>query len=230
MGLSIFSLRAQDSTAVRFRGQIFDSETKSAISYFMIINKNSGSGTFGDASGSFLMDVNIQDTIMIGAHGYTTEKFIVPRPLDGKQDVYEEFYLDKLKIVLPEVVIIPERELKEIKKDIDKLGYDEKDYRISGVNALEHPITFLYQMFSKRERSYRKVIELENEVKRRELLKELFERYFDDFIDYCNISDAVLQNTSQNEFIEMIKTRFKGFQIYSKRKKASPLYQKIHNE
>jgi len=132
--------------------------------------------------------------------------------------------------------------LEEIKQDIDKLGYDEKDYRVSGVNALEHPITFLYQMFSKRERSYRKVIELENEVRRRDLLKELFQKYvdydiialddddFDDFIDYCSISDAVMQNSTQSEFIEMIKTRFKGYQVYIKRRKSSPIYQKIHNE
>ncbi|MFT4659838.1 MAG: hypothetical protein ACI8XB_000088 [Patiriisocius sp.] len=236
------SLSAQDSLKVRVSGEIFDFETQLNISYFMIINKSTGSGTFGDADGSFVLNTLINDTILVGAYGYTTQNFVVPTPDTDIMSVTKKFYLKKLALTLPEVVIIPERELSEIKQDIDDLGFNEKDYRVSGVNAIEHPITFLYQMFSKRERSFRKVVELENEERRRDLLKELFEKYvdydiinladedFDDFIDYCKVSDQLLQSTTQYEFINLIKTRYKGFQIYSKRRKASPVYQKIHNE
>lgn len=237
-----FDASAQDSTLVRLTGEVMDKETGEHLSYFMIINKRTGSGTFGDASGAFVLNTLIGDSIVVGAYGYTSEIYVVPQPEGEKNAINQKFYLGQLEYTLPTVTIIPERELSDIKKDIDELGYEEKDYRLSGVNAIEHPITFLYQMFSKRERSYRKVAELENEARRRDLLKELFKKYvdydiialddteFDNFIDYCNISDQMMQSTTQYEFIQLVKTRFKGYQIYSKRLKASPGYKKLHNE
>ena len=66
--------------------------------------------------------------------------------------------------------LLPQRTLQEIQADIAKLGYNEKDYRETGINALESPITFLYESFSRRERSKRLVAQLENDDKKRELL------------------------------------------------------------
>jgi uncharacterized protein YecA (UPF0149 family) len=62
--------------------------------------------------------------------------------------------------------------------------------------------------------------ELMNEARRKELLKELFVKYvsadiidldekeFDDFIDFCNVSDEFLQKASQYEFIEYVKQKY----------------------
>jgi hypothetical protein len=86
------------------------------------------------------------------------------------------------------------------------LGYDERDYMLSGINAVQSPITFLYQQFSRKEQSKRQVAYMENEDRKRELLKELFRLYvdydiislsdeqFDDFITYLNVSDEFLKH------------------------------------
>ena len=91
---------------------------------------------------------------------------------------------------------------------------------LSGINAVESPITFLYQSFSRRERSKREARELRNERNRRDLLKELFRKYvsgniihlnndeFDDFIDFCTISDDFMKRTSQYDFIMYVKKKF----------------------
>ena len=62
--------------------------------------------------------------------------------------------------------------------------------------------------------------ELENEIKRRDLLKELFRKYvnydiidlasedFDQFIDFCNVSDEFMRSTSQYDFIMFIKMKY----------------------
>jgi len=64
---------------------------------------------------------------------------------------------------------------------------------------------------------------LRNEDRKRELLKELFKKYidydiiqlkdeeFDDFIDYCNVSEYFLKNSSQYDFLIHIKRRFKEY-------------------
>ena len=96
---------------------------------------------------------------------------------------------------------------------------------VSGVDAVSSPITFLYQQFSKRERAKRHVAEMRNEDRKRELLKELLAKYvanevidltdtdFDDFIDYCNVSDEFMKYSTQYEFIIYIKRKYEFYRV-----------------
>lgn len=189
----------------------------------MIVNRRTRTGTFANTDGTFTARTQRNDTLLIGAGGYVTRTL----PLEE----YPDEELDKLKITLrpwnidlQPVAILPERTLKQIQADIAKLGYNEKDYRETGINALESPITFLYQEFSKRERSKRKVAQLENEDMKRELLRELLQQYvdygiinlsdesFDDFIDFCAVPEEVIKGLSQYDFLIYVK---KKYQLYT---------------
>jgi hypothetical protein len=76
---------------------------------------------------------------------------------------------------------------------------------------------------------------MENEDKKRELLKELFRIYidydiiqldnkeFDAFIDYINISDEFLKSISQYDFILFVKERFQDYRIYIRRQQLEEL-------
>jgi len=211
------------SASVRLKGKVVDAQDGTPLVSLMAVDKESGSGTFGDGDGEFVLNMTRGKVLLVGAIGYETISFKVP--LDHESAVLSKtFYLRKLVIDLPEIEIIPERELVEIQEDINDLGYNANDYQLSGINANASPITFLYQKFSKRERSIRLVAELENDDRRRDLLKELFQRYidydiieleddeFDDFIDYCNVSDYFLQNSSQYDFLVFVKRRFGEYQ------------------
>ena len=126
------------------------------------------------------------------------------------------------------VIIIPPRELEVIQKDIEKLGYKKEDYMVSGIDAFESPITFLYQSFSKRERAKRNIAQLRNEDNKRKLLKELFRKYvdndmitldeekFDDFVDFINVSDEFLKNSTQYDFILYVKKKFELYKTLKK--------------
>lgn len=189
----------------------------------MIVNKRTRSGTFGNADGTFTVRALQTDTLMIGSIGHQTI-WITMADSVPKASYEVALKLRPISVQLAEVEILPERTLREIQKDIDKLGYKESDYRISTVNALESPITFLYQEFSRRERSKRLVAQLENEDRKRELLKELLMKYvaydiinlndeaFDDFIDFLNVPDDVIKGLSQYEFLLYVKKRY---ELYS---------------
>jgi hypothetical protein len=216
------SISAQNEV-VKVKGRVVDATDGKELLTMMAVNKNSGSGTFGDNDGNFVLLIEKGDTLLVGAIGYETISFPIPKN-EPSAVVEKTFYLQKLVVNLPVVEIISERDLQEIQKEIEDLGYDKRDYVVSGVDAFNSPITFLYQSFSKRERSIRLVAEMKNEDKKRELLKELFKKYvdydiislknedFDDFIDYCNVSDYFIQNSSQYDFLIYIKRRFKEFQ------------------
>ena len=218
----IFSATAQEMITIHGRVNAGGSDRN--FYDLMIVNKRTRSGTFGNADGTFTVRALQTDTLMIGSIGHQTISITMADSVP--KDRYEvDLRLRPISVQLAEVEILPERTLREIQKDIDRLGYKESDYRISTVNALESPITFLYQEFSRRERSKRLVAQLENEDRKRELLKELLTKYvaydiinlndeaFDDFIDFLNVPDEVIKGLSQYEFLLYVKKRY---ELYSR--------------
>lgn len=126
------------------------------------------------------------------------------------------------------MTIISHREIEQIQQDIEKLGYKKEDYMLTGVDAFQSPLTFLYQAFSKRERVKREIAEKRNDDAKRKLLKELFQKYidnqimdlneeeFDSFIDFINVNDEFLKNSSQYDFIMYVKRKFEMYRSMKK--------------
>ena len=217
--LPLFLSAQRDSAAVVVKGKVYAADRDRAYYDLMIVNKRTHTGIFGNPDGSFVLKVQKADTLMFGALGLETKHFLVSDTIQS-DTVLVAIRLDPLRVALRAVEVLPERTLKEIQKEIDKLGYDERDYRTSGVNALQSPITFLYESFSKRERSKRLVASLINEERKRDLLKELLHKYveydiinlsnesFDEFIDFVNVPESTLKSLSQYEFLMFIKRRY----------------------
>lgn len=215
------TLRAQQEVSIQ--GQVITATPGHHYYDLMVVNKRTRSGTFGNVDGTFTVRALRTDTLIIGSMGHRTAMISMADSTE-KATYRVTIRLEPLQYVLREVEVLPERTLKEIQKDIEKLGYKESDYRVSQVDALQSPITFLYQEFSRRERSKRMVAYLENEDRKRELLRELLHKYvqfdiinlsdeaFDDFIDFCRVPDEVIKGLSQYEFLLYVK---KKYELYS---------------
>ena len=187
----------------------------------MVVNRaQNGGGQFVDYQGQFLMAVCPGDTIAFGAIGFHTLERVAP--LSGRQWEWE-VRLQRLKVEVGVAEVVAPRDLREIVRDIEALGYSEEDFRLTRVDALSSPITFLYQMLSREEKSKRLVAQLENRDHRHELLRELFVKYvnyeiilldpddFDAFIAFSDPGDELLQSWTQYEFIRYIQQRFELF-------------------
>ena len=185
----------------------------------MVFNRRTGAGEFVGSDGEYLMRVCPGDTLVFGAVGYqTTEHAMVA---DGRLDVQ----LRTLKVEVGQAEVIAPRDLGAIVRDIQSLGYKEEDFRVSGVNALQSPITFLYESLAREARSRREVERLENDDRRRALLQELFVKYadyqivdletseFEAFARFCDPGDALLKSWTQYEFIQYVKQRFQLFRM-----------------
>jgi hypothetical protein len=208
-----------DAQEVKVHGQVEGGDGEKVFYDLMIVNRRLRTGAFGNVNGSFTVTAQRNDTLLIGAGGYVTRTV----PLSEYTDVELaalRVVLRPWEIELKPIAVLPERTLKEIQEDINKLGYRESDYRESGVDAFHSPITFLYQEFSRRERSKRQVAELRNEDAKRELLRELLHKYvqyeiinlgnesFDDFIDFCAVPDEVIKGLSQYDFLIYVKKKY----------------------
>ncbi|MFM7234337.1 MAG: hypothetical protein ACKOZM_07075 [Flavobacteriales bacterium] len=216
--------QGRDTTSITILGELRD-EMDQPIPNAIIINRTNKKGSFGKPNGSFEVRCQRGDTLAITSLGFQTRYVTYADSLYSA--VFKiRLYLDMRSYMAAEVEVFAPRDLEQIQADIEKLGYNEKDYMISGINAVLSPITFLYQQFSKKEQSKRKVAYLENEDRKRELLKELFRLYvdyeiialndelFDDFITYLNVSDDFLINSTQYDFLVYVKDRFRDYKIF----------------
>jgi len=199
-------------------GRVTDPAGRNTLINIMVVNQQSGNGTFAGAGGAFTITANRTDTIMITARDYAIKK-ICFRDSAGKSRYTVLVKLDSLHYQLPDVYVHPQRSLPEIDKDKSTLGQIPSTNINKEITATS-PITALYERFSRIEQSKRKVAQLEDEEKRREILKDLFHLYirneiinlsddaFDNFIDYCNFSDEFIKNATDYELIMAVKQKY----------------------
>lgn len=210
---------------VRILGKVIDAGNPSLDFYnLLVVNKTTAEGVFGTQNGEFIIYARTSDTILVNSVGYATIKFCL-RDSTPQPEYNVTLYLEKISVELRSVTILSPRDLNQIQKDIEKLGVKKDEAILEGVDAISSPITALYQMFSRRERSKQLVAELENDARMRDLLKELLTKYveadiislhdeaFDDFIDFCAVSDEMIKRSSQYDFAMYIKSRY---QLYDK--------------
>lgn len=246
LGLALFTLsvltavgsvevHAQCDSSIVVSGWVFQ-EGGAIVPAAMAVNKNSGGGAFVELDGSFLLRACPGDTLVFGAMGYySVEKRVEKEMRFESLDIT----LKRLRVEVGVAEVLAPRTLREILRDIETLGYDEKDYRVSSINAIQSPITFLYEQFSKVERSKRLAIELENNDKRRELLQELFVKYVDydiiqlepeefkDFAEFCDPGDKLLKEWTQYEFIMYVKRQFNLYRMLPKKMEESDFQYEI---
>ena len=195
----------------------------------MVVNRSSGEGRFGSASGRFALSVHPGDTVQFASIGFKTVTRKVPVAVPEQGTWNWTVHLARIAVDVATAEVIAPRDLGDIVRDIQALGYEEKEMRTSGIDALTSPITYLYEQFNRMERSKREVALLENEDRRRELLKELMVKYvdydivsldpqeFDAFVEFVDPGEAVLKALTQYEFILWTRERFTAFKARPER-------------
>ena len=223
--LSYFEVEAQQ--LINIKGKVTDASDKRInIPGCIVVNMRTQKGLLANEDGTFSFDVLSSDTLAFRTIGY--ELRIVQLKDSLIYDSYQlKVALRRLSYQLEEVTIIPHRTLDSISKDFSKLGYNEGEFILQGVDALQSPITYLYQMFSRNERSKREVAFMINEDQRKKLMRELLEYYvktgylpirnrdFDSFIEYCSINEAQLKTLTQYEMAVFIKRKL---ELYNQRR------------
>lgn len=204
----------------KVKGRISDRNSPQlALPNVMVINLRTQLGVFAEGNNSFEITELPGDTLVVTATGYTLTKFCLKDSVYAENKIFN-IQLDRLSVQLREVVVFLPRDFDKIESDLKHLGYKESDYKLQGLSAFNSPVTALYEAFSRRERSRRKVAELENADMRRGLLKELLQIYvntklieldyheYDAFIDFLRLDDETLNSITQYELALYIKEMY----------------------
>ncbi|MBD3636656.1 MAG: hypothetical protein HUJ25_04885 [Crocinitomicaceae bacterium] len=219
------SLQAQkkdySDSLITVTGQVYD--TTYAVGFFnlVVMNKTLGKGIFGEYDGTFSITLKKKHEIGISVVGYKTIY------LSFKDSTYQDeytisLYLESLEYMGEEVIVKPRKTLDELKEERSKIAKREVPV-VTVTNAIQSPITALYMAFSKRERTKRKVAEMEYMDSQKDILKEILQLYvhhdiidldekeFDEFIVFLNLNTEFLKTATDYELITYIQSKFEHF-------------------
>ena len=215
-----FTSSSQECDRVLFTGKVIDSLRPQAFYNLMVINRSNGRGVFGQPNGSFSVYVNNGDTMALSVKDYPLYTVIVQA--DSNCQCKRTIYIEGRPQEVTEVVVRPLKTLDQIKEERAALAMRETRM-VTGIEALQSPITALYQAFSKVERNKRWIAEQEYKDDQRMVVKELLRLYvayeiidleeeeFDSFIAFLNVNDDFLKTASEMELITYIKDKFDHF-------------------
>lgn len=221
--LLLFAGFAAQADTLRVAGTVRDTDNPFVGVHYFVVNQRSNKGMFGNTRGNFSMVCKYSDTIIVSADGYYTVRVTLRDSVEkGQKEVKLQIGLRKKEIVLKPVDIIPDRDLSDIKEDLDNVK-DPSEIKLVTVEPMVSPITALYQAFSRIERSKHQVALMEAEDQKREILKELLSKYvkadiinlnedqFEAFITNGNFNLAILKTMNDYDLIMHVKREYEMF-------------------
>lgn len=206
-------------------GRVVDTLRPQSFYNLMVINRTTGRGIFGQPDGYFSVYVRPNDKIALSTKEYPIYEFIAKPDSNCQCQVIA--YIEKLPQQVQEVVVKPLKTLEQIKEERKNLVLRETR-QVTGIEALQSPITALYQAFSKKEQNKRWIAEQKYKDDQRQVVKELLRLYvayeiiemeedeFDDFIIFLNADPDFLKTAAEMELVLFIKDKFEHFKTLKK--------------
>ncbi len=206
-------------------GRVVDTLRPQSFYNLMVINRTTGRGIFGQPDGYFSVYVRPNDKIALSTKEYPIYEFTAKPDSNCQCQVIA--YIEKLPQQVQEVVVKPLKTLEQIKEERKNLVLRETR-QVTGIEALQSPITALYQAFSKKEQNKRWIAEQKYKDDQRQVVKELLRLYvayeiiemeddeFDDFIIFLNADPDFLKTAAEMELVLFIKDKFEHFKSLKK--------------
>lgn len=228
-------------------GFVFDAETEEPLPYVNVFVKKSRKGTITDTSGFFILYSNIGDTIIFSSIAH--EKYYVDVN-DSIGDIKDPamVFLNPKIYKLASVNVIALQRYQQFKYDFiemdlpdDAIVFANRNFPLmpaelpyysrqgaEGFGVIMHPISALYDMFSKEGRQRRKLEELEAEDSR---IEQIEKKYSADivvkitgipveeakvFMDWCNLNDYFVLSLSEYDLIKLITRQYEKYKSQTK--------------
>ena len=221
-------------------GKIVDGNTQKALPNAHIINLNSVVATVSSTTGSFHINVQVNDTIYFSYVGYQSIKLKVSHDLLKGNNL--EIAMYETPIELGEVKLKPYKLIGVLEIDAKMVPVNRYErIHISGLpqtfetggpvtkvynkptDVIFHPIDFMYELFGKKPQQLRKLKKLKTEDDLRDLLEEKANRevlmeylemdkeQLNALLDYCNYSNYFINNATDLQVIEAVLECYENF-------------------
>lgn len=218
-----FSQKADyNDSLITINGTVKDTNYAVGFYNLVVMNKTVGKGIFGEYDGTFSISVKKSDEIGVSVVGYQTI-YLSFKDSAYKKSYDIDLYIETIEFVGEEVVVKPLKTLEELKEERSNISKREVPV-VTVTNAIQSPITALYVAFSKREKTKRKVAEMEYRDSQSDIVKEILHLYvhhdiieleyadFEEFVVFLNLNPEFLKTATDYELITYIQSKFEHFQ------------------
>lgn len=211
---------SQNDAPITFTGFVYDRADSATSLTAIVVNKRTGMGHTYLPGTQFSVSGERADTFLVTSGGYEMMKFCFRDSASNVTLIKKNVYL-KLKVnTLAPVTVYSPPDLEQLRKTREALGVQRTSTTSGMVDAVNSPITYLYERFSREGKSRALVARLENEDKKREVLTGLLHLYvmvglidlkqeeFEQFITYLNLPDEMLKTYTDYQLAVYIKARY----------------------
>lgn len=190
----------------------------------LVVNMNKGRGVYGSLDGTFEIEIEKNDLIKISCRGFHTASISLKDSV-LKKEYFVIVPIQTLQFIQENPVVIrPAPRISDLKKTQDAIGTYQYKPLVNGFfDMLFHPITAIYQAFSKKEAEKRKYADLMNQkqlddyvvgVTRYLMFSGLIELEEDEVLRFaarCPISEDFAQQASLYEVSQVVKACYQNY-------------------
>ena len=230
---------------VDLRGQIIDYASKKVLVGAHIFNLNLVTGTISDDKGNFELPTKSQDTVYISYLGFQSIKLKITNDLLKGNELVIELHettqqLKEVTVKYHKLIGVLEIDAKNVPEDkyarihinglaqTYEVGVKRSRTYNSPVDALIHPIDYVYNMFGRKPRQLAKLKKLRDDSKLRNMLEANFNRELmmeylnmdanelNDLLNECNYSDYFINAASDLQLIEAVLLCYDNYKAIKK--------------
>jgi uncharacterized membrane protein len=160
---------------VQVKGVVYDADSNRVLDSVTIIVKHTSRIMQNNTDGSFSIFVKPTDTLIFGLYGFRV-KYLCFKDSSGNKDYNIKVRMSHLRDESKEVVISEARTQREVRRDIQSLVMAHA-YALERPNAIQSPISAIYDQYSKKSQSKQLLQEYEFELAKNKLVKQLLDIY-----------------------------------------------------
>jgi len=228
------SLKIVESSSIKnLKGVLVNGFDKKPLQGAHIYNMNLVKGTISNNDGSFVIPTRVNDTIFFSHLGFQSVKIKITNDLLKGNELEISLYekaeeIAEVKVKSVQLVGVLEIDAKNIPQDkytrihinglpqTYEVGRPRKKVYNSPVDAIFHPIDFVYNLFGKKPKQLRRLKQLKKDNAIRDMLDkkvnreimleylELSRSELDELLGDCNYSDYFIKKASDIQVIEAV--------------------------
>ena len=224
-----------------------NSSDNKPISSVHVINLTQVVGVITDKQGKFEIPAKLNDTLYLSYLGFKSIKVRVTNDLLKFEN--SKIQLTELAYALEEVIVKPYELTGYLEIDAKNVpvsqsfrysipGLPSRGYeggsRNSGafskvINSIFNPVDFLYNLFGKNPRQLKKLKQMKEDYRIRELLSSKFDREtlvellqiqrvdIDEILRNCNFSDSFIETANDLQILDAISGCYEEFKVLSRK-------------
>jgi len=231
--ITIDSTKIVNRPIINLKGVLVNGFDKKPLQGAHVYNMNFVRGTISNNDGSFVIPTRVNDTIFFSHLGFQSVKIKITNDLLKGNELEIALYekaeqIAEVRVKTIQLVGVLEIDAKNVPQDkytrihinglpqTYEVGRPRQKTYNSPVDAIFHPIDFVYNLFGKKPKQLKRLKQLrkDNEIRdmldkkvNREIMLEYLElsrSELDELLDECNYSDYFIRKASDIQVIEAV--------------------------